>query len=368
MARNIGPRIPDDPSASGTLLSESSSAEAQASGLDDFDTRLLDLENEPEQTFHRSRKRVPVRRGALPGKALGRLKIAVIALFILGITGALVGTIYRFGSHSWRFRLDSSDNIEIIGSRHLSRGQIIQIMGGDIGRNVFFIPLDERRKQLEDLSWVESAAVSRLLPDRIRVEIHERTPVAFAKVGSKIQLVDSNGVIMELPPPPAGKKSRDLQDHYSFPVIVGMGESEPPSTRIARMRIYNSLIQDLDSGGAHYSQDLSEVDLADPEDVKVATSDPAGEVMIHLGNANFLDRYKVYIANLQQWRRQHPDLKSVDLRYDRQVILDVDNPAPVAAAVHPKPAVTGASGAASKAVPAARAHVRRAARKVSGKH
>jgi cell division protein FtsQ len=134
------------------------------------------------------------------------------------------------------------------------------------------------------------------------------------------------------------------------------------------MRIYNSLIQDLDSGGAHYSQDLSEVDLADPEDVKVATSDPAGEVMIHLGNANFLDRYKVYIANLQQWRRQHPDLKSVDLRYDRQVILDVDNPAPVAAAVHPKPAVTGASGAASKAVPAARAHVRRAARKVSGKH
>ena len=31
-------------------------------------------------------------------------------------------------------------------------------MGGDIDRNVFFVPLGERKKQLEDIPWVESAA------------------------------------------------------------------------------------------------------------------------------------------------------------------------------------------------------------------
>jgi hypothetical protein len=30
------------------------------------------------------------------------------------------------------------------------------------------------------------------------------------------------------------------------------------------MKAYNELVQELDSGGAHYSQDLSEVDLSDP--------------------------------------------------------------------------------------------------------
>ena len=46
--------------------------------------------------------------------------------------------------------------------------------------------------------------------------------------------------------------------------------------RAARMKNYNELIQQLDYSGAHYSQDLSEVDIADPEDVKVVTADPIG--------------------------------------------------------------------------------------------
>ena len=43
-----------------------------------------------------------------------------------------------------------------------------------------------------------------------------------------------------------------------------MNPGEPLSTRTARMKIYNDLVSQLDSGGAHYSQDLSEVDLSDP--------------------------------------------------------------------------------------------------------
>jgi len=70
-------------------------------------------------------------------------------------------------------------------------------------------------------------------------------------VGSKILLTDDVGTLMELP----GKKK------YSFPVIVGMNQGEPPSTRAARMKIYNDVLRQLDSGGARYSQDLSEVDL-----------------------------------------------------------------------------------------------------------
>ncbi len=90
------------------------------------------------------------------------------------------------------------------------------------------------------------------------------------------------------------------------------------------MKIYSDLISQLDSGGAHYSQDLSEVDLSDPDDVKVAVSDSQGEVLVHLGSSNYLDRYKVYVSHVQQWRQQFSKLDSVDLRYDRQVIVNPD--------------------------------------------
>jgi cell division protein FtsQ len=111
---------------------------------------------------------------------------------------------------------------------------------------------------------------------------------------------------------------------YSFPVIVGMSSGEPLSSRAARMKTYDELVRELDSSGGHYSQDLSEVDLTEPEDVKVLTNDPEGEVLVHLGSSDYLERFKIYVGHLREWRQQFPKLESVDLRYDRQIIVNPD--------------------------------------------
>src|SRR5512143_3724965 len=209
MPRNNGPLIPDEPvkARAGVPTSEDSN--------DALDSRLLDLDVEEEPAFLRAQKRVPVRRAPLPRKAANRLKIALMVVAIAGVVGGIMQMTYRYGAQSWRFRLDSSDQLEIAGIRHVTRAQVMEVMGGDIGRNVFFIPLAERKKQLEDIPWVESASVMRLLPNRVRIEVRERTPVAFIQVGSKIALIYGLGIVMDLPPGAARK--------YSFPVIVGIG-------------------------------------------------------------------------------------------------------------------------------------------------
>jgi cell division protein FtsQ len=186
----------------------------------------------------------------------------------------------------------------------------------------------------------------RLLPDRLRVDVTERTPVAFVRMGSRISLIDRNGVVMELP------RSRK----YSFPVLKGMSESEPLSARAARMQIYSALMRELDSEGAHYSQDISEVDVSDPEDVKVVAADSGGAVLIHLGSSDFLRRYKIYLAHLQEWRQQFQKLDSVDLRYDRQIIVNPDS-GPHPASTRPAPAAaptTTVKPAAAQVKPAVR--------------
>ena len=249
--------------------------------------------------------------------------------------------IYNYAEHSWRFRLRSGSSIEIAGTQTVSRRQVMEVFGADLGRNIFFVPLDERRRRLEALPWVESATVIRLLPDRLRVDLIERTPVAFVRMGSRISLIDRNGVVMELP------RSRK----YSFPVIKGMNESEPLSTRAARMQMYSALMRELDSEGAHYSQDLSEVDLSDSEDAKVVVADPGGAVLIHLGGSDFLRRYKIYLAHLQEWRQQFQKVESVDLRYERQIVVNPDSGLRPA---NPHPAPVPPQKAAAKLVAAKR--------------
>ena len=278
------------------------------------DARLLDLDAEKESPFLRAQRRVPARRSPLPKKTAARLLWAVLAIVIAAVCAISAAAFYHYSEHSWRFRLQSSDDSEMAGLSNVTRGQLMEVLGGDIGRNIFFIPLEQRQKQLQQIAWVESASVMRFAPNRIKIDIHERTPVAFARVGSKVMLTDAGGTLMDLS---ARKK-------YSFPVIVGMNAGEPLSTRAARMKIYNELVRQLDSSGGHYSQTLSEVDLSDPEDVKVLTNDSDGGVLIHLGSSNYLDRFKVYVAHLREWRQQFDKLESVDLRYDRQIIVNPD--------------------------------------------
>ena len=280
------------------------------------DQRLLDLNREEESPFLRAQKRVSARRGALPKKAATGLTWLAIGAASVFLCGMIVAAVYHYGEHSWRFRVDSSDDIEIAGLRNVTRQQVMEVMGGDIGRNIFFIPLAERQKQLEQIAWVESASVMRFVPNRLRIELHERTPVAFARVGSKILLIDAGGTLMDLPS--ASKKK------YSFPVILGMNSSEPHSSREARMKVYNELAKQLDSGGAHYTQDVSEVDVSDLDDVKVMANDPGGQILVHLGSSDFLDRYKIFVSHVREWGQQFAKLDSVDLRYDNQIVVNPD--------------------------------------------
>jgi len=280
------------------------------------DARLVDLDVEEESPFLRGQKRVSARRGPLPKKAVSWLKWSAIAAFVLSLASIGGAAVYRYGERSWRFRIESSDNLEISGTHNVPHAQVMEVLGGDIGRNIFFIPLAERKAQLEAIPWVESASVMRFVPNRLVVEIHERTPIAFARVGPRISLIDAGGTLMELPG--SGKQK------YSFPVILGMNPGEPLSTRSARMKIYNELVRQLDSEGGHYSQDLSEVDITDQEDVKVLANDPAGAVLVHLGSSDFLSRYKIHVTHLRGWRQQFDKLESVDLRYEHQIIVNPD--------------------------------------------
>jgi cell division protein FtsQ len=309
MARKSGP----------TILQEElypSSAEAAREDIhgSDMDARLVDLDVDEESPFLRGQKRVSARRSSLPKKTANRLLWGLVAAGLCCVAALVVAWLYHYGEHSWRFRVESSDNIEVTGMQNVTKAQIMEVMGADIGRNIFFIPLAQQKALLEQIPWVESASVMRFVPNCLKVEIQERMPVAFARVGPHMSLIDAGGTLMELSP----------KHKYSFPVILGMNPGEPLSTRAPRMKIYREMVSELDSGGARYSQDLSEVDLSDLEDVKVRVNDPAGDVLVHLGASDYLRRYKTYVTHALGWRQQFQKLESVDLRYDNQIIVNPD--------------------------------------------
>jgi cell division protein FtsQ len=256
----------------------------------------------------------PRRRKASKGK---RIFLTLAALVLLGGLAACAFVFINFLSRDAHFRIAGTSNIEATGLTEVSRAELLPVFGEDIGRNIFFIPLAERRRQLEEIPWVEKATVMRLLPDQIWVSIVERHPVAFVRQGAQIGLVDASGVLLTMP------VAMMAQRHYSFPVVTGIDANDPPALRKARMAVYQRLLGELDSNGQKLSEQISEIDLSDASDARVLMPEQDGEILAHIGQDHFLERYQHYKEHISEWRQQYPRLAAVDMRYDQQAVLEM---------------------------------------------
>lgn len=293
-------------------------------------------------------------KGGVPRSIAGRVMAGIVAIGILLALTAGLWEARTMLLHDRRLVIPSSGSIQTAGNNHLTRPQLLSIFGEDVDRNILTVPLADRRAQLEQLPWVEHATVMRLLPNKIRVAIVERTPVAFVRQGGQIGLVDAHGVLLDMSP--------DLLaiNHYSFPVVTGITQDEPLSTRAARMELFARFLQDLDAGGSKISDKLSEVDLSSPEDVKALIPSGQADILVHFGDDDFLARYKRFEERLPEWQKTYPHLASADMRYERQVVLEMapgssvpttadDQAAAAAARVPPVPGSKAAkAGAAAR--------------------
>jgi cell division protein FtsQ len=95
------------------------------------------------------------------------------------------------------------------------------------------------------------------------------------------------------------------------------------------MMVYLRMLADLDQGGQKFSEQISEIDLTDPEDARVLMPEGGDDILAHFGEDKFADRYRRYKEHIAEWKKQFPGLRSVDLRYDQQVVLGLKNAAPV---------------------------------------
>ena len=272
----------------------------------------------PAEDVYRPRRGGAVPRWRVLLRSLsGKLIAAACVLAAFGVLAAAAVGARQYLLHDDRFIVTTSADVQLTGNKHVRRGQVLSVFGGDLERNIFRVPLAERRADLERLPWVEHATVMRLLPNQIRVAIAERTPVAFYRQGTQIGLVDGSGVLLDMPPEAAG------DPHYSFPVLTGLSGDDTPNTRAARMEIYRRLLTDLDSAGGHLSQTISEVDVSNPEDIKALIASGETDILVHFGDGDFLDRYRKFEAHLPEWKSQYPKLASADMRYQSQIVLEM---------------------------------------------
>jgi len=275
---------------------------------------------EDEPRYLRRQKPVEIRRKKFGAKNLSSYRRIFLWIFI----GAAVITVSilagRFALYSPQMQLIKTDQIDVAGNHIVARESLVNIFYGDRGKSVLTVPLEERRDKIRDIKWVESASVQRILPNRIRVEITERNPIAFVRNGSEVALIDGHGVILDRP--------TDLDAR--FPIVSGITDALPKDEAERRMEIYQELVRDLNTVNGDSSNQLSEVDLSNPKNVRIVMAGIPGvnatqAVNIKFGSGDFTSKYRMLVENFSQWQANAGCVHSVDLQFTRQIVLNPDS-------------------------------------------
>jgi cell division protein FtsQ len=313
-----------------------------------------------EPKYLRRQKPLEIKRRKFGRKAWRRYLRATMWAAV-GLAGTWIAyDLGHFLLASPEMALIHPEQVALSGNRYVTRASVLEIFAADRGKSVLRIPLDKRRTEIETIPWVDRATVRRALPNKIDVDVTERTPIAFLRNGTGMALVDVHGVILERP----------LAGNFHFPVVTGIADL-PQDDREERMQLFSGFLQQIEAAHPGAGEQVSEVDLSDAHDVRatltgfqqVAVNDGAtpadtsqwgqvdAPIVVHFGDSDFASKYQTLIEDIEQWRATTGRVESIDLRFGGEAVVNPDT------AVRPK--LVAQQHVSKPAVVHARAHAAR---------
>jgi cell division septal protein FtsQ len=222
-------------------------------------------------------------------KVSGRFANFIMPLFfivcILTGLGFLTVMGYRTVTASDFFDIK---RVDVRGVSRASREEIEKIVGSQTERSgVWNADLAEIKTRVEKLTFVKTAAVSRILPNGVRVDVAERVPLAIVRLGSGDFLVDGEAVVLAAASKPEEK----------FPFVMkGWDESKTEKAvkdNTERVKLYQKMLDEWQN--YELAGRVKEVNLSETGDPKVIVEDSGVNIPITLGKDSFGKRLKAGI-------------------------------------------------------------------------
>jgi cell division protein FtsQ len=88
------------------------------------------------------------------------------------------------------------DQVTLRGHRFTPDSDVFEALNLDQARSIVSFDIVAAREAVEELAWIEHAAITRVYPDQLLVEITERAPFALWQKGDDLLIVDREGRVL----------------------------------------------------------------------------------------------------------------------------------------------------------------------------
>jgi cell division septal protein FtsQ len=222
-----------------------------------------------------------------------------ILLSLLAIGGLVVLFYFFAGSRFFALR-----GVDVTGNKLLSADDVEAMVKPNVPRGVLNADLDKIRRDLKEYPLIREAEVGRLLPDRLRIVIVEREPVALARRSDgSVVCVDDEGVMF-------GDNSL-WRGRTPPPLISGLAESGERASEINRQYVmtYRRLLADLDQTEPPLSSRIDEVYFDEDQGIRLILAD--SRVAVLIGSEDFRARLNAALDVLDAVRNRDAERLNV---------------------------------------------------------
>ncbi len=170
--------------------------------------------------------------------------------------------------------------IDVRGTERSSAADIRRIVEMQTEKTgVWNADLPGLKEKLEKVQFVRAAAVSRVLPDGIRIQVFEKVPQAIVRTSEGNMLIDSDGSVIA----PAKEKEAALPF-----MMTGWNEQKSEAAgkeNVERVKMYQKMLSEWKE--FNLSSRVLAVDLSDIREPRAVIEDSGTQVSIALGREKF---------------------------------------------------------------------------------
>ena len=126
--------------------------------------------------------------------------------------------------------------VRIDGLKELHAEQVMAALDIRPGRALVLYDHEAARRRLAALGWVKNVSVARLHPGVLHVDIEERRPLARWYRDGRLDLIDTQGAVIDAPPGPHS---------HTLPLIIGQGANAHAGSVLSALAIMQDRIPKL---------------------------------------------------------------------------------------------------------------------------
>lgn len=232
------------------------------------------------------------------------LRRLVVVALVLVAAGALTLRMVRAsgpGRSDGRFVLKT---VRLEGIASPRRPALEQAVAPLVGRDLVALDLDEARRDLEALPWIEGASLAKQLPSTLVIRVRERVAVAFVSRHGHLEYLAGDGRLMG--PFERGHGEIDL------PVLVG----EPGEEDLRRV---GRFLGELARNHPEHFRRIPEIRAG--EDGSLVVWDPVAGCDLVVDPDGFPEAFARWLSLEPEVSKRFGDLESVDLRFRDRIVL-----------------------------------------------